>query len=315
MKMVESPYGNDNLGEDPRKMKLQVQAQQQYISQLQQRIAAQSNKIEELMAQIQQLQNIIAEKDAEIEQYSQRLQEQRYYAEEEKKIRNEKEHILQKQLNEKEREIRQLKQLLANVQEAPSVQSSSIDSELHKYIEKMITHYKRPTTEDFVQALRGLLQYCTKNGTLEQRVLGVLLNSKVPLTIEEIAQRLNEHEAKIKQAIVHLVQEENVKKIGRGYTFMSSELVQAAPDEIDWSSASPEEIFNNLSALIYVGAEQDEIINAFTSARDRLMEIGALSPLTRHAMSQQIEKMKRYPINVEELQALLEKWKNEIKRS
>ncbi|MHA1778978.1 MAG: hypothetical protein ACTSYN_05325, partial [Candidatus Heimdallarchaeaceae archaeon] len=218
-----------------------------------------------------------------------------------------------KQLNEKEREIRQLKQLLANVQEVQPIQSSSVDPELNMYIEKMITHYKRPTTEDFVQALRGLLQHCTKNGTLEQRILGILLNSKVPLTIDEIAQKLNEHETKIKQAIIHLVQNENVKKIGRGYTFMSSELVQAAPDEIDWSAATPEQIFSNLSALIYAGAEQDEIINAFVAARDRLMEIGALSPLTRHAMSQQIEKMKRYPINVEELQALLEKWKNEIK--
>lgn len=312
--MVETPYGSAN-GDDVRKIRLQLQAQQEYIQQLQQRIAAQSNKIEALEAQIQQLHAIIAQKDAEIEQYSQRLQEQRYYADEEKKVYGDKVHSLQKELNAKEKEIIQLKRLLTNLQSKEQTQPTPTeDSTINQYLEKLISYYKKPTSEQFVKSLQNLIKYCTSEGTLPHRVLGVLIKSKTPLTIEEIAQQLNESAANVQRAINQLLRSENVKKLGQGYICMSSDLIDVAPDQVDWSSASAEEIFKNLSSLIFTGADKDELIEAFTAARDRLMEIGALSPLTRHAMSQQIDKMKRYPIDINEIQTLIEKWKSEIKK-
>ena len=54
--MVHNPYDSEESIDDPKKAKLRDQAQQQFIAQLQQRIANQTAQIEELHNQISQIQ-------------------------------------------------------------------------------------------------------------------------------------------------------------------------------------------------------------------------------------------------------------------
>ena len=94
--MVFNPYDSDDSNDDPRKAKLREQAQKEFITQLQQRIAVQSSKIEELEAHIQKLNIVIREKDQELANYSKRVEEERIYFEKDKKARSDREHELQK---------------------------------------------------------------------------------------------------------------------------------------------------------------------------------------------------------------------------
>ena len=313
--MVHNPYDDANSSDDPRKAKLRDQAQQQFIAQLQQRIANQSAKIEELENHIQTINAVINEKNSELEGYSQRLEEQRYYHEEDKKSRKDREHELTKTLQQKELEVKKLKETPAPQMEAtfPVVEATSVGNQINEFLEKLMAYYKQPTNDAFVLSIRDLIKYCGSQGTVEQQILGLLLQSEMPMTEEDLVQRLNADVPTVNRSLFRLTQKENVKKVGQGYVIISSDFAEMTDISKNWSSLAPEHIYENLLSVVYVGGSREDLIDAFTKARDALMEMGALSTLATHEMSQQVDRIKKHPVEIQELVDTIEKSKSMIK--
>ena len=313
--MVHNPYDSEDTTDDPKKAKLRDQAQQQFITQLQQRIANQTAEIEDLHQQISQVQQGTSLKDQELKEYSSRVEEERMWFERDKKARDDREYELQKLVQEKEVEIQKLKDASATAQvqamEVQSVQTQSLSivtTQINDYIEKLMAYFQKPTNENFVQALQDLIEYGGSEGTLDQKILGFLLKADMPKTESEIVQTLLAQPQEVSKAIFRLEQKENIKKVGRGYSVISSDFAEMAEITQNWKSLSPEQIFENLMSVVYVEADKQELIIAFTNARDALMEMGALSTIKTHEMSQTIERLKRHPIDKNELAELLQKW-------
>jgi len=315
--MVHNPFDDENSTDDPRKAKLRDQAQQQFIAQLQQTIANQSAKVENFEAQILEINKIIEQKDSELENYSKRLEEQRYYHEEDKKSRKDREHELTKLLQQKELEIKKLKETPLTPQEShfppQEVSTSVVGNKVNEFVEKIMAYYRKPTDDVFVHSLQGLVKHCSSQGTIEQQILGVLLKSKMPLTEENIIQQLNSDIPTINRSLFRLVQQENIKKVGQGYVIISSDFAEMTDITQNWGSLAPEQIYENLLSVVYVGGSRDELLDAFAKARDALMEMGALTTLVTHEMSQHVDKIKKYPIETQELVEIIQKWKSSIK--
>ncbi|MBY9001905.1 MAG: hypothetical protein KGD64_13385 [Candidatus Heimdallarchaeota archaeon] len=313
--MVHNPFDDANSSDDPRKAKLRDQAQQQFIVQLQQRIANQSAKIEELENHILTINTTISNKDSELENYSKRLEEQRYYHEEDKKSRKDREHDLTKELQQKEIEIKKLIESPAPQMENtyPPEEATAVGNKVNEIVEKLMAFYKRPTNDVFVHSIKDLVKYCGSQGTIEQQILGLLINSEMPMTEENLVQQLNTDVPTITRSLFRLLQKENIKKVGQGYVIISSDFAEMTDISKNWGSLAPEQIYENLLSVVYVGDNREELTDAFTKARDALMEMGALSTLVTHEMSQQVDRIKKHPIETQELVDLIQKWKSTIK--
>ena len=315
--MVHNPFDDENSSDDPRKAKLRDQAQQQFIAQLQQRVANQSAKVEEVEAQMLEVNKIIDQKDSEMENYSKRLEEQRYYHEEDKKSRKSREHELTKSLQQKELEIKKLKETPIPSQESsfPAQETSTpaVGNKVNEFVEKIMAYYRKPTNDVFVQSLQDLVKHCSSQGTIEQQILGVLIKSEMPLIEEKIIQQLNSDIPTINRALFRLVQQENIKKVGQGYVIISSDFAEMTDVSLNWGGLAPEQIYENLLSVVYVGGSREELLDAFTKARAALMEMGALTTLVTHEMSQQADRIKNYPIETQELVEIIQKWKSVIK--
>lgn len=315
--MVHNPFDDENSSDDPRKAKLRDQAQQQFITQLQQRIANQSAKVEELEAQMLEVNKIIDQKDSEMENYSKRLEEQRYYHEEDKKSRKSREHELTKSLQQKELEIKKLKETPIPSQESsfPAQEASTltVGNKVNEFVEKIMAYYRKPTNDVFVQSLQDLIKHCSSQGTIEQQILGALIKSEMPLIEEKIIQQLNSDIPTINRALFRLVQQENIKKVGQGYVIISSDFAEMTDVSLNWGGLAPEQVYENLLSVVYVGGSREELLDAFAKARDALMEMGALTTLVTHEMSQQADRIKNYPIETQELVEIIQKWKSVIK--
>ncbi|MCG3216216.1 MAG: hypothetical protein KAS63_05835 [Candidatus Heimdallarchaeota archaeon] len=313
--MVHNPYDTEDAKDDPKKSKLQVQAQQQFITQLQQRIANQSAKIEELQLQIDQSQQTSDKKDQELGEYSSRVEEERVWFERDKKARDEREYELQNTIKEKEEEILKLKEAssIAKVQALETQQLQSplgtpIGSQINVLIETMMAYYHKPTNDNFLKTLQQVIELSGSDGTIEHKILGFLLKADMPKTEEEIIQKLLLASQDVTRAIFRLSQNEKIKQVGRGYAVISSDFAEMADISQNWKSLSPGKIFENLMSVIYVEADSQQLITAFTNARDALMEMGVLSTSIIHEMSQAIEKLKRHPTDNNELVELIKKW-------
>jgi len=310
--MVFNPYDSDESDDDPRKAKLKDQAQQQFIAQLQQRIANQTAKIENLQAEIQKMNILITERDQELENYSKRVEEERVFFEKDKKARSDREYELQKKIQQAELETEKLKsekpvssQPVASTVQIEPLASSKVDD----YIEILMSYFKKPTNDSFVVALKDLIDYSGENGTIEHRILGLLLTSEMPQTEEKITEKLNADPNQVNRALFRLLQKEIIKKVGKGFVVVSSDFAEMTDIQQNWRSLPAEQIYENLLSIIYVGTDRDDIVNAFTNARDALMESGALSTVKTHEMSQIIERIKRHPIDTQELIDKIQEWK------
>ncbi len=319
--MVFNPYDNDDSIDDPKKAKLRNQAQQDLITQLQKRIADQTYKIEQLQIEISKLNEIILSKNQEIENYSLRMQEAREFFEQDKKVRSDVEYDLKKQLQQKELELKKSHEaqsspsypptpILAQSEETATNQVEKV-SDVDQYVESLMAYYKKPTNEVFVNSLRDMIKYCSTNGTVDQQILGYLLKADKPLTDEELKQKLSVDPQQVSRALFRLSQKNHIKKVGRGFTVISSEFAEMTDISTNWGGLTTERIYENLLSVVYVESNPSELIVAFTKARDALMEMGALSTIKRHEMSQIIEKLKRHPITSDELKNMILKWKEE----
>ncbi|MFW9852392.1 MAG: hypothetical protein ACFFDS_05595 [Candidatus Thorarchaeota archaeon] len=312
--MVHNPFDTEDSTDDPRKAKLREQAQKEFIAQLQQRIANQTAAIEELQKQIVDLNAVIAQKDQELTKYSSRVEEERLYFEQDKKARGDREYELQNLLKEKEKEVEQLKNRQipsAPVAEVIVEKKDDLSDPTNDYISKMMSFFKRPTNEIFVEALTNLIEHSGENGTDEQKILGVLLKEEMPQTEEDITQKTSLNPQEVNRALFRLVQKENVKKVGKGYVLISSDFAEMTDVSQNWGGLAPVQIFENLLSVVYVGSNREELVEAFTKARDALMEMGALTTTKRHELSQLLEKIKRYPIESQELIDTIQTWKSE----
>ncbi|MHA2357939.1 MAG: hypothetical protein ACXABK_04140 [Candidatus Heimdallarchaeaceae archaeon] len=310
--MVFNPYDSHEADDDPRKAKLKAQAQEQFIAQLQQRIANQSGEIENLQAEIQRLNNVISEKIHEIETYSKRVEEERMFFEQDKKARSDREYELQKKIQQVELEAEKIK---ANAQVRPQtiepvvqIESQS-SSKINDYIEILMSNFRKPTNDSFVVNLKNLIDYSGQNGTIDQRILGILLNSEMPQTEEKITERLNTDPNQVNRALFRLLQKETIKKVGKGFVVISSNFAEMTDIQQNWKSLPADQIYANLLSILYVSSDKDDIVSAFTNARDALMESGALSSVKTHELSQLIEKIKRHSINTQELVEKIQEWK------
>lgn len=315
--MVFNPYDSDDSNDDPRKAKLREQAQKEFISQLQQRIAVQSAKIEELDADIQKLNIVITDKDQELANYSNRVEEERVFFEKDKKARSDREHELQKNVQQLELEIEKIKQeppapvqsIAATIESTPPIQTA-VSDETNDLIAKLMAYFKKPTNDIFVLSLRDLIEYSGKEGTVDQKILGLLLKAEKPLSEEHINQELILDPNQINRAIFRLLQKENIKKVGQGYVVSSSDFAEMTDVTQDWRSLPPEQIYENLLSIIYVGSDREDLVSSFTKARDALMESGALTTLKTHEISQLIERIKKHPIESQELIDVIQRWKS-----
>ncbi|MHA1667297.1 MAG: hypothetical protein ACTSUR_01465 [Candidatus Heimdallarchaeaceae archaeon] len=321
--MVYNPYDNESSKDDSRKAKLRDQAQQQFIAQLQQRIANQSNTIDNLNEEIQKLNAIILKKDQELEAYSKKVAEERLYFEEDKKARDSRERELQKKIQKLEIEIKKLQEenSYQPVEESTSSHQPTSDEqqdphlspiEVNEFIERLLAYYKRPTKDEFVDSLQGLIAFCSEKGSIDQQILGVLLNSNLPMTLEKITESLNTDSAQVNRALFRLMQKELIKKIGTGYVLVSSEFAERADVSQDWGSLPPNQIFENLMSIAYAGGSSEELIEVFTRARDALMETAVLGTMKIHDISQTIEKIKRQTINTPDLIEKIKSWKESL---
>ncbi|MCE7742141.1 MAG: GntR family transcriptional regulator [Candidatus Heimdallarchaeota archaeon] len=316
--MVFNPYDNEDSSDDPKKAKLRNQAQQDYIAQLQQRIANQSNKIEELQIEISKLNEIISAKAQEAENYSLRIQEEREFFEQDKKARSEREYDLTKQLQQKDIELKKAQEepgtsypptpAFSQTEETPPVQEAKT-SQLDNYVDSLMAYYKKPTNEVFVNSLRDMIIYSSTKGTIDQQILGLLLKAEKPLTEEELKQRIGVDPQQVTRAIFRLQQKVHIKKVGRGFTVISSEFAEMTDISTNWGGLTVERIYENLLSVVYVESNPAELMDAIIKARDALMEMGALSTSKRHEISQIIEKLKRHPITSEELTSKIQEWK------
>jgi predicted transcriptional regulator len=319
--MVFNPYDSDDSNDDPRKAKLREQAQKEFIAQLQQRIAVQSSKIEELDDQIQKLNIVIKEKDQELANYSKRVEEERIFFEKDKKARSDREHELQKIVQQLELENEKLKQappaplqpVAAEIEAPPQVQPQvqpDVSDRTNDIISILMAYFMKPTNDIFVLSLKDLIEYSSKEGTIEQKILGLLLNAEKPISEESIVQQLILDPSQINRAIFRLLQKENIKKVGQGYVVASSDFAEMTDVTQDWKSLPPDQIYENLLSVVYVGSDREDLVTSFTKARDALMESGALTTSKTHEISQLIEKIKKYPIESQELIDTIQNWKN-----
>jgi len=312
--MVHNPFDTEDSTDDPRKAKLREQAQKEFITQLQQRIANQTAALEDLQKQIIDFNTVIAQKDQELVGYSKRVEEERLYFEQDKKARSDREYELQNIVKEKEKEIEQLKNIQVVPAPIPDIiveKKVDLSDPTNDYISKMMSFFKKPTNEIFVDSLTNLIEHSGDNGTDEQKILGVLLKNEMPQTEEDIIQKTKLDPQEVNRALFRLVQKENVKKVGKGYVVMSSNFAEMADISQNWGGLAPEQIFENLLSVVYVGSNREELIEAFTKARDALMEMGALTTNKRHELSQLLEKIKRHPIESQELINNIQQWKSE----
>ncbi|MHA2256287.1 MAG: hypothetical protein ACXAAM_09455 [Candidatus Heimdallarchaeaceae archaeon] len=213
--MVFNPYDSDDSNDDPRKAKLREQAQKEFINQLQQRIAVQSAKIEELDADIQKLNIVITDKDQELANYSNRVEEERIFFEKDKKARSDREHELQKSVQQLELEIEKLKQApsapvqsIAATIESPPPTQAGVSDNTNDLIARLMAYFKKPTNDVFVLSLRDLIEYSGKEGTVDQKILGLLLKAEKPLFEEHIIQQLILDPNSINRAIFRLTSSE-----------------------------------------------------------------------------------------------------------
>ena len=315
--LVFNPYDTEDSKDDPTKAKLRSQAQEQFIQQLQQRIAAQSSKIEELQAEIIKLQHIIQSKDGEIEGYSKRIEEERMFFEEDKKARNDREYELQKLVQQKEIEIKKLQENAPSnsftpptpLQESSVFEVPEIDlGPVNNFVDTLMAYYKKPTDDIFVTSLRDIVIHCSEKGTTDQQVLGVLLKAEKPLIEEEIKQKIQSDPQDISRAIFRLLQRNLIKKVGRGFAVISSEFAEMTDISKNWGSLTSDQVYQNLLSVVYVESDKDELVQAFTKARDALMEMGVLATQRRHEISQIIEKIKRHPFTNKELTETIKSW-------
>ena len=315
--MVFNPYDNEDSKDDSKKAKLRTQAQEQFIQQLQQRIAAQSNKIEELQVEISKLNDVIQNKDLELEGYSKRVEEERLFFDQDKKARDDREYELQKLVQQKEIELKKLQDTSPAAPYTPPTPQpeSSIaeDSEIdlgpiNNFVDTLMAYYKKPTDDTFVTSLRDLVVHCSESGTPDQLILGILLKAEMPLTEEEMKQKIKIDPQDISRAVFRLLQKNFIKKVGRGYAVISSEFAEMTDISKNWGGLAPEQVYENLLSVVYVESDKEELIKAFTKARDALMEMGVLTTSRRHEISQIIEKIKRHPFTNNELTETIKTW-------
>ncbi|MHA1222381.1 MAG: hypothetical protein ACTSP3_03765, partial [Candidatus Heimdallarchaeaceae archaeon] len=62
----------------------------------------------------------------------------------------------------------------------------------------------------------------------------------------------------------------------------------------------------------YAGGSSEELIEAFTRARDALMETAVLGTMKIHDISQTIEKIKRQTIDTPDLIEKIKSWKESL---
>ncbi len=309
--MVQTPYGDNIDGSnDARKLKLQLQAQEQYMSQLQQKIANQSNAIEQLQEKIKVLEEELKRKEEEIANYSKRLQEERYWKEEDAKARDERERELKQLLRQREVEIDQLKQ--ANIRQPKFEKEKSFSpssNQLETYVSTLLAYYAKPTSDDFVNALNNLIKFSMRNGTVAQKILGTLHKAPLPKAVNEIATAINESVNDVDRELFNLEKKGLVKKVGNAYVSITSDYAEATNlEQQDWEALNPKDILKQLKTIVMVSSDKDQVLKAFNKARDTLMETGALTPLMTHAMSRQIDKIRRYPLDTEELIKSIDEW-------
>lgn len=319
--MVQNPFDDENSKDDPKKAKLRSQAQQQFIQQLQQRIANQSNRIEELQVEISKLNQVIQNKDLEIQKYSKKVEEERMFFEQDKKARSDREYELQKIVQQKELEINKLQKSLPQATISPPTPLHEPSSEssvsnipeldlgpVNNFVDTLMAYYKKPTDDIFVSSLRDLAIHCSESGTTDQQVLGLLLKAEMPMTEDEIKQKLQIEPQDISRAIFRLTQKNFIKKVGRGFAVISSEFAEMTDISKNWRGLTPEQVYENLMSVVYVESDKNELIQAFTKARDALMEMGILATQRRHEISQIIEKIKRHPVTNNELTETIKSW-------
>ncbi len=315
--MVFNPFDNEDSKDDSKKAKLRNQAQEQFIQQLQQRIAAQSSKIEELQVEISKLNQVIQNKDSELGIYSKKVEEERMFFEQDKKARDDREYELQKIVQQKEIELKKVQESAPTTTftpPTPPVDSSVSDipeidlGPVNNYVDTLMAYYKKPTDDIFVTSLRDLVIHCSENGTPDQLILGILLKAEMPLTEEELKQKIRIEPQDISRAVFRLLQKNFIKKVGRGYAVVSSEFAEMTDISKNWGGLTPEQVYENLLSVVYVESDKDELVLAFTKARDALMEMGVLATSRRHEISQIIEKIKRHPFTNNELTETIKTW-------
>ncbi|OLS32016.1 MAG: hypothetical protein HeimAB125_13190 [Candidatus Heimdallarchaeota archaeon AB_125] len=315
--MVFNPYDNEDSKDDSKKAKLRTQAQEQFIQQLQQRIAAQSSKIEELQVEISKINQVIQSKELELEGYSKKVEEERMFFEQDKKARDDREYELKKMVQQKEIDLTEAQEtspstsftpptppIETSVSEVPELDLGPVNN----YVDTLMAYYKRPTDDVFVTSLRDLVIHCSENGTPDQLILGILLKAEMPLTEDELKQKIRIEPQDITRAVFRLLQKNFIKKVGRGYAVISSEFAEMTDISKNWGGLTPEQVYENLLSVVYVESDKDELVQAFTKARDALMEMGVLATARRHEISQIIEKIKRHPFTNNELTETIKSW-------
>jgi len=213
--MVFNPYDNEDSKDDSKKAKLRTQAQEQFIQQLQQRIAAQSSKIEELQVEISKINQVIQSKELELEGYSKKVEEERMFFEQDKKARDDREYELKKMVQQKEIELTEAQEtspstsftpptppIETSVSEIPELDLGPVNN----YVDTLMAYYKRPTDDVFVTSLRDLVIHCSENGTPDQLILGILLKAEMPLTEDELKQKIRIEPQDITRAVKRLVE-------------------------------------------------------------------------------------------------------------
>ena len=84
----------------------------------------------------------------------------------------------------------------------------------------------------------SVVQYCKTKGTEEQRILGFLLNKDMPVSDDVFSAELGIDINAIKRALMYLEQSGYVKKIGRGYTSVTSSFAEATDMDKDWDHSN-----------------------------------------------------------------------------
>lgn len=309
--MAQSPYGTDGDETDIRRIKLQMQALNTQLQQLQHRISSQSSNIEELHGQIEELQQVIQKKDETIKEYKNALREQeKVYASAQKRFEEEKEELLKK-LKDKD-------QTITNLETRHDAQLREFDQkrmkklEVNNYIDTLIAYYKKPTSEEFLDSLITLVKYCSDEGTPEQRVLGKIIQTNLPVKSDYILEQVAMDEGRVNRILETLKERNLIKKAGQGYLPLTSEFADVTNVSDDWSGFSAIEAIKNLKSLIMVGTEHETLSEAFVNVRDLLMQKGLLAPMDLHRFSRIINNLKRRPMDPNELIEVVEQIESKV---
>ncbi len=309
--MAQNPYGIDGDETDLRRIKLQMQALNTQLQQLQHRISSQSSKIEELNEQIEELQQIIQKKDETIKEYKNALREQEnVYASAQKRFEQEKEGFFKK-LKDKDQTINDL-EIRQDAQLREFDQKRMKKLEVNDYIDTLIAYYKKPTSEEFLDSLIALVKYCSDEGTPEQKVLGKIIQTNLPVKSDYILEQVAMDEGRVNHILETLKERNLIKKAGQGYLPLTSDFADVTTVSEEWADFSEIEAIKNLKSLIMVGTEHETLSEAFVRVRDLLMEKGLLAPMDLHRFSTIINNLKRRSMDPNELIEVVEQIESKI---